>query len=159
LHWEDYEDATLRITKNAYRGELLTPKTQSSQADVSVISALKTKLDIWRLRSGDPQIGLMFPNENGSPLDPSNLDRSIRIRLNKAKLPWLRFHAFRRGVATNLHDAGVNDLTIQRVLRHSDVSVTRRSYIKRLPAQAVDAMNVFQAAVDKAQKKAARSVQ
>jgi hypothetical protein len=51
-----------------------------------------------------------------------------------------------------LHDAGVNDLTIQRVLRHSDVSVTRRSYIKRLPAQAVDAMNVFQANVERAQK-------
>src|SRR5215471_1769814 len=46
-------------------------------------------------------------------------DRSIRTCLKEAKLPWLRFHAFRRGVVTNLHDAGVNDLTIQRVLRHS----------------------------------------
>ena len=52
-----------------------------------------------------------------------------------------------------MHDAGVNDLTIQRVLRHSDVSVTRKSYIKRLPAQAVDAMNVFQAKIEKARKK------
>ena len=85
----------------------------------------------------------MFPNENGHPLDPWNLDRSNRNQLKKAKIPWLRFHAFRRGVATNLHDAGANDLTIQRVLRHSDVSVTRRSYIKRLPTQAVDAMKVF----------------
>jgi integrase len=158
LHWEDYDGSTLRITRNAYRGELLEPKTQASQADVPVITALKTKIDIWRLRSGDPQIGLMFPNENGNPLDPSNLDRSIRIRLNKAKLPWLRFHAFRRGVPTNLQDAGVSDLTIQRVLRHSDVSVTRRSYFKRLPAQAVDAMNKFQANVEKAQK-AVRSLQ
>ena len=157
LHWEDYDGETLRITRNAYRGELLPPKTQASQADVPVIPALKTKLDIWQLRTGDLQNGLMFPNENGDPLDPSNLDRSIRICLKKAKLPWLRFHAFRRGVATNLHDAGVNDLTIQRVLRHSDVSVTRKSYIKRLPAQAVDAMNVFQANVEKV--RAAQSVQ
>lgn len=154
LHWEDYDGETLRITRNAYRGELLTPKTASSRADVPVIPALKTKLDIWHLRTGDLQSGLMFPNENGDPLDPSNLDRAIRTCLKEAKLPWLRFHAFRRGVATNLHDAGVNDLTIQRVLRHSDVSVTRRSYIKRLPAQAVDAMSVFQANVEKAQKTA-----
>jgi hypothetical protein len=61
---------------------------------------------------------------------------------------------FRRAVANDLHDAGVNDLTIQRVLRHSDVSVTRRSYIKRLPAQAVDAMKMFQANAEKAQKEA-----
>lgn len=39
----------------------------------------------------------------------------------------------------------LNDLTIRRLLHHSDVSVTRRSYTKRLHAQAVDAMNVFQA--------------
>lgn len=154
LHWEDYDGATLRITRNAYRGQLLAPKTQTSQDDVPVIHALKTKLDVWALRRAFPKTGLIFPNENGDPLDPSNLDRSIRAQLKKANIPWLRFHAFRRGVATNLHDAGVNDLTIQRVLRHSDVSVTRRSYIKRLPAQAVDAMNVFQANVEKAQKTA-----
>jgi len=45
----------------------------------------------------------------------------------------------------------------KRVLRHSDVNVTRRSYIKRLPAQAVNAMNVFQAKVEEAQKAAAPS--
>ena len=158
LHWADYDGATIRITRNAYRGQLVNPKTQASEADVPVIFALKTKLDLWALRCAFPKSGLIFPNENGDPLDPSNLDRSIRNQLEKANIPWLRFHAFRRGVATNLHDAGVNDLTIQRVLRHSDVSVTRRSYIKRLPAQAVDAMNVFQSNVEKAQK-ASRSLQ
>lgn len=152
LRWEDYDGTTLRVTQNSYRGQLLEPKTAASQADVPVILALKMKFDTWHLRCGMPSTGLIFPNENGGPLDPSNLDRSIRNQLKKANVPWLRFHAFRRGVATNLHDAGVNDLTIQRVLRHSDVSVTRRSYIKRLPAQAVDAMNLLQVNVEKARK-------
>jgi hypothetical protein len=62
---------------NAYRGELLEPKTLASQADVPVITALKMKIDIWRVQCGDAKSGLMFPNENGAPLDPSNLDRSI----------------------------------------------------------------------------------
>jgi hypothetical protein len=35
----------------------------------------------------------------------------------------------------------VDDLTIQGILRHSDVSVTRACYIKTLPAQAKEAMN------------------
>ncbi len=52
---------------------------------------------------------------------------------------WLR-----RGLATTLQDAGVDDLTIQRILRRSDVSVTRRCYIKKLPQQAHHAMETFQ---------------
>jgi hypothetical protein len=49
---------------------------------------------------------------------------------------------------------GVDDLTIQRILRHSDVSVTRRGYVKRLPRQAVKGMAVFQANVAAVEKKA-----
>jgi hypothetical protein len=37
---------------------------------------------------------------------------------------------FRRGLATNLHTLDVNDLDIQRIMRYSDVAVTRASYIK-----------------------------
>lgn len=58
------------------------------------------------------------------------------------KLPaWRGWHAFRRGLATNLHDLGVDDKTIQAILRHSDVRVTQDSYIKTLPEQTVNAMD------------------
>ncbi len=43
---------------------------------------------------------------------------------------WHGWHGFRRGLASNLYDLGVDDLTIQRILRHSDVETTRKSYIK-----------------------------
>jgi integrase len=112
LEWDRYNGTTLRVTKNAWRGQLVEPKTRARQDDVPVITALTTKLDLRRLRCGNPTSGLMFPSETGGLLDPSNLDRSIRSQLKKAKVPSFRFHAFRRGVATTLHDAGVNDLTI-----------------------------------------------
>ena len=144
LTWENYSGQTLNVKQSAWRNQLVDPKTQASQEDVPVIPALRTKLDLWKLRCKNPTVGLMFPNESGDPIDPSNLDRTIRRELKKANLPWYRFHAFRRGLATNLHDAKVDDLTIQRLLRHSDVSVTRRCYIKRLPKQAYDAMETFQ---------------
>ena len=38
-------------------------------------------------------------------------------------------------------------LTIQRILRHSDVTTTRKSYIKTIPRQVVDAMEQLQAVV------------
>ena len=43
---------------------------------------------------------------------------------------WHGWHAFRRGLATNLHALGVTDKIIQRILRHSNVAVTQARYIK-----------------------------
>jgi integrase len=44
---------------------------------------------------------------------------------------WCGWHTFRRGLATNLHQLGVVDIVIQAILRHSNVAVTRESYIMR----------------------------
>ena len=54
---------------------------------------------------------------------------------------------FRRGVATNLHDLGVDGKTIQSIVRHSDVSVAQRCYIKTLPTQTIAAMNALESAL------------
>ena len=51
--------------------------------------------------------------------------------LQGQKVSWHGWHAFRRGLATNLHQLGVADIVIQAILRHSDVAVTRESYIQR----------------------------
>ena len=56
---------------------------------------------------------------------------------------WHGWHAFGRGLATNLHALGVDDKTIQRILRHSNVSITQKCYIKAMPAQVTDAMAQF----------------
>jgi len=48
-----------------------------------------------------------------------------------ASLPeWHGWHAFRRGLATNLHELGVPDKVIQKILRHKDVKVTQACYIQ-----------------------------
>lgn len=72
------------------------------------------------------------------------LYNDILPMLKKANIRWRGWYAFRRGLATNLDDLGVDDITIQHVLRHSDVSITRNSYIKTLPEQTVDAMQQFE---------------
>jgi integrase len=67
--------------------------------------------------------------------------------LSAAKIEFHGWHAFRRGLATNLHDLGVDDHTIKAILRHSSVTVTQRSYIKSLPKQSVAAMNTFDSSI------------
>jgi integrase len=61
---------------------------------------------------------------------------------------WYGLHAFRRGLATNLHKLGVADVVIQAILRHSDVSVTRAAYIKNdaVDRRSLAAMEVLESA-------------
>jgi integrase len=61
--------------------------------------------------------------------------------LKKAKLEWKGWHGFRRGVATELHRSGVQDIVIQRALRHSNVAVTQESYIQSVPEVVSDALD------------------
>lgn len=54
----------------------------------------------------------------------------------------------RRGLGTNLHDLGVDDKTIQAILRHGNVAITQQCYIKTLPQQQTAAMGKFEARID-----------
>ncbi len=64
--------------------------------------------------------------------------------LSKANgLDWKGWHAYRRGLATNLKKLGMPDTTIQAILRHESVSTTQRFYIKTAREDAMDAMKRF----------------
>jgi integrase len=79
----------------------------------------------------------------------NNALRQILPVLKAAGIQWRGWHAFRRGVATILHDLKVDDITIQHILRHSDIATTRKSYIKTLPQQTVDGMKQLETAWEK----------
>ena len=62
-----------------------------------------------------------------------------------ANLPWYGWHAFRRGLATNLNRLGVSDKAIQQILRHANVTTTMNIYVKMLSEDATLAMKTFEA--------------
>ncbi len=53
-----------------------------------------------------------------------------------------QWHGFRRGLATTLHQLGVDHKTIQTILRHSNVGLTINVYVKSVPESQVSAMDV-----------------
>lgn len=119
-----------------------------------VIGTLAKWLERWKGKVGEgvsgaaPSPSPIFSASNGQPLRLNNLLRScILPALKAAGIKWHGWHAFRRSLATNLHDLGVDDHTIKAILRHSSVTVTQRSYIKSLPKQSVAAMNTFDSSV------------
>lgn len=141
--WENYDGEAIRISHSYWRSHLQEPKTRKSKAPVPVIAQLAERLNLHRALSGNPASGLVFPAPavEGRPI---NLDALavdvIRPTLNRHGLTWYGWHAFRRGLATNLHRLHVNDQIIQRILRHSNVSVTQACYIKTAEEDVVAAM-------------------
>ncbi len=169
--WDDGEKGlALRIVRSNWNGIETKPKTSKSEGYVPVISLLSKFLEQHRLRSGNPSSGPIFRNEAGNAGGLSNmLGRQILPAVEhcadcggkKADHPvkaghpfrlrtphsWRGWHAFRRGVATNLHRLGVPDKVIKRILRHADVSVTQKCYIKTLDSDAVSAMRAMEASL------------
>ena len=57
---------------------------------------------------------------------------------------WAGWHSFRRCLGTNLYELGLPDLTIQGLLRHSNVATTQTYYIKKGESVGVEAMKRLQ---------------
>jgi integrase len=157
LQWEDYTGHEIHVRRAAWEGNngtanrlhIAEPKTRKRKASVPVIALLQNILDGQRQLQGSPQSGWMFPNQKRTrPANFNNLvNRVIKPTLKKAGLEWHGLHAFRRGLGTNLYSLGVDDKTVQAILRHSNVSTTMTYYVKPVPEETVRAMQRLQEAV------------
>ena len=160
LHWEDFDGRELTVRRSVWNGETNDPKTRRSKSPIPVVKQLAEALEAHRLRAGKvAQPGLpIFQAGNGSYPRLENLaNRVIKPALSRCcvcrkpedehkpeghefqrdnSLPhWHGWHAFRRGLATNLHALGVDDKTIQAILRHSNVGLTINIRQPRLAPQ------------------------
>jgi integrase len=173
LKWEDYDGKVIWVRRNICFGEkgempVELTKTEASEAPVPVIAPLRSILNAWKAKAEVTdgcwifQAGFtrkknhpadLLDSAKLTPLSPANVLRDVVLpALEKAEIEWHGYHAFRRGLATNLRALGVDDLTIKEILRHSDVSVTRGSYIKRVGEKATEAMGRFEVELAKPAK-------
>lgn len=169
LRWEEYDGEQIMVMRSVWEGFTNEPKTKRSKSPVPVIPRLRMILAAHNVAHGKPEKGPIFPNGKGNPTNLNNvLNRQILPVLNrcgvcrKAKgecddsheytrdgsLPkWHGFHSFRRGLASTLYALGVDDVMVQQILRHQNVSVTRKHYIKTVQEQSVSAMAKLEAAL------------
>jgi len=62
---------------------------------------------------------------------PKHIHQSIDMKriLTKAGLPQIRIHDLRHSYASLLHQNGIQDKTIQRLLGHQDILTTMNTYV------------------------------
>lgn len=153
LLWENYRDGEMFVSRSIWNGRITDPKTRKGRAPVPVIRQLAERLEMHRLRSGNPPTGPIFATGTGKPLSLGNVVKRVVLpALNRCEVckksesdhrkanheyirddsipKWHGWHAARRGLGSNLHRLGVPDMVIQRILRHANVSTTSTYYIK-----------------------------
>jgi integrase len=163
LLWENYRDGEMYVSRSFWNGQTTEPKTRKGRAPVPVIGQLAARLEIHRLRCGNPQTGPIFANAVGRPLALANTEKRVIVpALSRCEVckkaeaehqkadhtykrddsipEWHGWHAARRGLGSNLYRLGVQELVIQRILRHANVSTTAAYYIKAAANDVRDAM-------------------
>lgn len=140
LRWTDLVDGMLNVQRSVWRTHVSETKTVASAGSVPLLPLAVEALEEHRKTSVSEYI---FAGGTGKPLVLANVTRrDIAPILAKAKppIPWHGWHGFRRGLSTNLYELGVKDMVIQAILRHADVAVTRKHYIKTSTEQVEAAM-------------------
>jgi len=133
LRWEDYDSkaSVLDIKRAVVDGEIKDVKTKSSKAPVPVVRIVAERLaEHLRRNSGD---GFIFHGEPGEPMRFENLSRRDIIPvLERHGIKWHGFHAFRRGLSTELAAVGTPDSIADRITRHSpkDNDTRGKHYVK-----------------------------
>lgn len=133
---------TLRIEHTLRRGTtgmtLVDAKTPTSHRTLALPAACVDTLRDQRRRQEADQLtagtswsndsDLVFTTEVGTPLDPSNVRRSLNLVAGRAGLGHLHPHLLRHAAASLLSAAGVRLEDISDTLGHRSVSVTAEIY-------------------------------
>jgi integrase len=136
-----------------WRSVVSLPKTRASRDSVPIIPALAEILGAYRRSTGNPELGFVFRSSDGLPISLDIVERRvIRPALEAIGLPWRGWHAFRRGLASNLYAMGAPDKVVQRILRHSRPHVTKERYIKVFDRTVLEAAEKLQIRIEELRK-------
>jgi integrase len=144
LKWTDLDwgKQTLKVERQLLRAhgegiQFSSPKTKYGKRSLKLGSKtteiLRKHYNLQqedRIKSGDQwrELGLMFPNHFGGPLEFRNLIRDYRILLQATGLPRIRFHDLRHTAASIMLNHNIPVIVVSRRLGHSKPSITLDIY-------------------------------
>jgi integrase len=146
LLWEDYDGEQIFVRHNCTGGVTGELKTDASNAPVPVIAPLRKILAEHRTNANGSTY--MFPGSKGTWRNLQHVaEDEIIPKLKLLGLDWYGWHAFRRGLASNLYRLGVPDKHVQAILRHANVNTTMKHYVRTSSQDSIEAMARLEQAI------------
>jgi len=136
LRWGDFDGENLHVKRAVWRTHVGPTKTEDSEGLVPVLPLLQKVLEKHRVDASETSY--IFAGKRGAPLNLHNLAaKVVKPAIKKwnegspnSTLKWKGWHAFRRGLASNLYSLGVQPKVIAAILRHSDIGTTLQYYVQ-----------------------------
>jgi integrase len=131
LKWSDLDmsENQLHIQRTFQKDRFFVTKTRTSNRWVDIGPATTSELKRWKLACPPNEQDQIFPNEQGQPINYSNMvNQHFLPALRAAGLPKIRFHDLRHTYASLLLSHGENVKYIQSQLGHSSPMVKLNVY-------------------------------
>jgi integrase len=154
LRWQDIDFDRRRLSIRQtiisvdYKVEVGEPKTARGRRTVALDSRTVTALRAHRatqnelkikLREAWEDLGLVFCQENGSPLHPDRFTQMFDKHVRDSGLPRIRLHDLRHTHATLALAAGIHPKVVSERLGHSTVAFTMDVYSHAIPSMEAEA--------------------
>jgi integrase len=159
LQWRDFEaKGMLNIERQILDDGTVGPaKTDGSIAPVAISADIVEDLKEWHKWCPNPASeGWIFSTERGAHINPTQWRKKVLIPAGeKIGIVKLDFRMFRRAFATEGHDHGMTDKTIQGQMRHASPNTARNIYMQTIPESQRAAVEEFSKVVNVRNKKPA----
>jgi integrase len=129
LEWSDVEFGArprLRVRRQCYRGDVRRLKSRNGRRDLPLSTGMARRL--WAARPAGAE-GPVFATRTGTRYSDRNVRRVLDLATERARVPWVSFHAFRHTCASMLFEGGKNVRQVAEWLGHADPAFTLRTYV------------------------------
>lgn len=120
---------TLTFDKNhkLVMGEF--PKSFAGIRDIPIPEFIKNEIINQMRLAKNHKDHLLFVNSNGDYADPKNANKFLKATLKKVNINDITTHSLRHTYCTRCIEAGMRAVALQRLMGHSDISITLNTYV------------------------------
>lgn len=158
LKWEDidYENECIVLRNNAYFDQankeyiFYSPKSESGYRNIpltkkALMILRKKKEAIAKVKCVDYRyIGCVFLNERGTLSLASRYNKDLKKFAKDYEIESFSLHSLRHTFATRCIEAGMKPKTLQKILGHSNISITMNLYVHVTDEERKNEMEKFE---------------
>lgn len=105
------------------------PKSFAGIRDIPIPEFIKNEIINQMILAGNHKDKLLFVNTKNNFVDPKNANKFLKKTLKNVNITDITTHSLRHTYGTRCIEAGMRAVALQRLMGHSDISVTLNIYV------------------------------